>query len=329
MRTLDSPGMVSADREEESMDTTTRPGGLVGTTFAAAVTLGGANFIAVRFSNRELDPFFGAGLRFALAATLFVIITLVLRLPWPRRHQLALTLLYGLLGFAAFYALMYWALLSVTAGVATVVLALVPLVTMLLAAAQGLERLRGRALLGSLLAMAGIVWMVAASSEVVLPLSALVAMIGAALCAGEGVIVTKKVSGNHPAVTNAVGMLTGAGALFVLSALAGESWALPRQPEVVWSLVYLVTLGSVGLFILLMLVVRRWTASATSYMFVLFPVVTMVLDMWLSNEPITRNGAVGAILVMAGVWFGALSSSTRTSRPATRPERPIPVFEKG
>ena len=35
------------------------------------------------------------------------------------------------------------------------------------AAAQGLERLRGRALLGSLLAMAGIVWMVVASSEVV------------------------------------------------------------------------------------------------------------------------------------------------------------------
>ena len=311
------------------MSTTTRPGGLVGTTFAAAVTLGGANFIAVRFSNRELDPFFGAGLRFTLAATLFVIITLVLRLPWPRHRQLALTLLYGLLGFAAFYALMYWALLSVTAGVATVVLALVPLVTILLAAAQGLERLTRRALSGSLLAMAGIVSMVVASSEVELPLSALVAMIGAALCAGQGVIVTKKVAGNHPAVTNAVGMLTGAGALFALSALTGESWVLPRQPEVVWSLVYLVTLGSVGLFVLLMLVVRRWSASATSYMFVLFPVVTMLLDVWLSNEPITPNGAVGAILVMTGVWFGALSSSTGASNTATRPEHPMPVFEQG
>lgn len=311
------------------MDTTTRPGGLVGTTFAAAVTLGGANFIAVRFSNRELDPFFGAGLRFTLAATLFVVITLVLRIPWPRRRQLALTLLYGLLGFAAFYALMYWALLSVTAGVATVVLALVPLVTMLLAAAQGLERLRGRALLGSLLAMSGIVWMVAASSEVVLPLSALVAMIGAALCAGEGVIVTKKVSGNHPAVTNAVGMLTGAVALFGLSALAGESWALPRQPEVVWSLVYLVTLGSVGLFVLLMLVVRRWTASATSYMFVLFPLVTMALGALLLDERVTAHGVVGAVVVMGGAWLGALSPESRRPAPVRNLEPARPALDSG
>ncbi|MGH8952879.1 MAG: DMT family transporter, partial [Acidimicrobiia bacterium] len=264
-----------------------------------------------RFSNRDLDPFWGAGLRFTLAAGLFVIIALVLRLSWPRGRQLGLTMVYGVFSFALFYALMYWALLQVTAGVATVVLAIVPLVTSLLAAVQKLERLAIRALAGSLLALGGIVWMVVAPGEVALPITALLAMLAAAICVGEGVIISKKLSGNHPVITNAVALSTGSVALLAFSALAGEVWTLPSQPEAVWALAYLVTLGSVGLFILILLVVRQWTASATSYMFVLFPVVTMLLGAWLADEAVTIHGVIGALLVMAGVWFGALSPAAR------------------
>jgi drug/metabolite transporter (DMT)-like permease len=183
-----------------------------------------------------------------------------------------------------------------------------------------LERLRSRALIGSLLALAGIMWMVIAPGEVELSLPALLAMLGAALCAGQGVIVIKKVSGNHPAMVNAISIGTGATFLLVMSAVAGETWAIPSQPEVVWSLAYLVTLGSVGLFVLLLLVVRRWTASATSYMFVLFPVVTMILDAVLAGEPITVVGIVGAALVMSGVWFGALSPRSKEPVAAVTPE---------
>ncbi|MDQ3972859.1 MAG: hypothetical protein M3276_00655 [Actinomycetota bacterium] len=59
--------------------------------------------------------------------------------------------------------------------------------------------------------------------------------------------------------------------------------------------------------VLVLLVVRRWTASATSYVSVLFPVVTMALEAWLMDEPVTGRAATGAALVMLGVWLGALS----------------------
>ncbi|CAN5850471.1 EamA family transporter [soil metagenome] len=288
--------------------------------FAVAVTLGGANFVAVRFSNRELEPFWGAGLRFSLAALLFVAIAVGLRLEWPRGRQLALNIVYGLLSFAVSYALMYWALVRVTAGIATVVLASVPLVTLLLAAAHRLEKLRARAVVGSLLAVAGIVWMAAGPEEVVLPFAALAAMIAAALSIGESVIISKRISVNHPAMINAVGMTSGALALLALSAVSGETWALPRQAEAVWSVIYLVAFGSVGLFVLVLLVVRQWTASATSYMFVLFPVVAMVLGTLLGDDKITIQSMVGALLVMVAVWFGALSPTARQPLVPTRGE---------
>ncbi|HEX2029673.1 MAG TPA: EamA family transporter [Nitriliruptorales bacterium] len=303
------------------------PGALPLGAFAVAVTLGGANFLGVRFSNRELPPLWGAGLRFALAATMFVVIAVVLGLRWPRGRQLVLTVWYGALSFALSYALLYWALVRVTAGVATVVLAVVPLVTLLLAAAQGLERLRPRGAVGSVLALAGITWMAVGPQDVDVPPTALWAMLAAALAIGQSIILGKRLAANHPAMTNAVGMTTGAVLLLAISAAAGEQWALPRQAEALWAVVYLVTLGSVGLFVLVLLVVRRWTASATSYMFVLFPVVTMALGAWVASEPVTAQGITGAALVMLGVWFGALSPGARRIAAPLPAHAPPPVTE--
>jgi drug/metabolite transporter (DMT)-like permease len=72
--------------------------------FAAVVVIGGSNFVAVRFSNQELPPFFGAGLRFAAATLLFLAVVVLRGIPLPRGQALLGTLLYGLLAFAGAYA---------------------------------------------------------------------------------------------------------------------------------------------------------------------------------------------------------------------------------
>lgn len=297
------------------------PGGVTMAAFAGVVLLGGGNFLAVRFSNTELPPFWGAGLRFSVAALLFLTIALALRLEWPRGRTLALTAVYGVFTFTLSYALMYWALLRVTAGMAAVVLAIVPLVTPVLASMQRLERLDRRVVGGALIALSGIVWMTVGPEGLLLPLGGLVAVLAASLTIGQSVVIGKRVSANHPAMTNTVALLAGAPLLLALSALAGERWALPTQTEAVWSVVYLTTAGSVGLFVLVLLVVRRWTASATAYAFVLFPVVTMLLEAWLADEPLTARSILGALVVMGGVWYGAFSTGARRARrsPAEQP----------
>ena len=83
------------------------------------------------------------------------------------------------------------------------------------------------------------------------------------------------------------------------------------------------------MFALVLLVVRRLTASATSYMFVLFPLVAMVAGPWLVDEPVTAAGVVGAGLVMVGVWLGALSPNSTGSRPVGPIDRTAPVLDSG
>lgn len=106
--------------------------------FGGSVLVGGSNFVAVRLSNRELDPLWGAGARFALAAGIFGVILVVLRLQIPRGSNVNGLVVYGLLAFGAAYGLLYWGMQEVPAGVAAVVLAAGPLLTLLLARAHGM-----------------------------------------------------------------------------------------------------------------------------------------------------------------------------------------------
>lgn len=279
--------------------------------FVGCVVLAAGNFIAVRYSNLELEPMWGAGLRFALAAVIFTVIAGVSRTEVPRGRDRTLTVVYGLLGFGVFYALMYWSLLHVTAGTATVVTASVPLLTLLLAASQGLERLRARALVGAGLALAGIAWLTLGTSQFSGTPLALLTLVLAAAAIAQSIIVSKRIARYSPAVLNAIGMGVGAALLLLLSLAAGERWVWPSLPEARWAVLYLVTFGSVGLFALTLLLVRRWLPSASAYALVVVPIVTLVLESVIAGVPVTAVAVLAAVLVMIGAWFGALSGAQR------------------
>ena len=274
--------------------------------FAAAVVLGGSNFVGVRYSNRELDPLWGAALRFALAAAVFGVLCGALRLRVPRGRTLALVLVYGLLGFGAAYGCLYWALQEVPAGIGAVVLAVGPLLTLFLAVLHGMERLNRRALLGAVTAFVGSVLIFFQPDETSFGIASLVVLGFAALCASESVVVSKRAGRQHPLVMNFVAMTAGAAVLVVAAVVAGETFALPREGKTQLALVYLVA-ATVGLFICILVVVQRWTASATAYNFVLMPIVAVALGALIADEQITATTLLGGAVVCAGVYIGALA----------------------
>ncbi|MDQ4130616.1 MAG: EamA family transporter [Actinomycetota bacterium] len=283
--------------------------------FVAGSLLAGGNAVGVRFSNRELAPLWGAGLRFSLAAALLVVVMAVLRLGLPRGRALTGALLYGLFNFGASFGLIYYGFVHVHAGFGQTLLALVPLATLLLAVIQGQERLRLAAVAGTLLALLGVGLMSRAPFRDAVPLSSLLAVLGGALCFAEAAVLVRRFPRVHPVTMNAVGMATGGLVLVAGSVLLGEPLVLPRRPETWIAVGYLVAVGSVLVFVLYLVVLRHWAASRAAYTFVLIPFVTVVLSAWLDDEPVNAGLVLAGLLVLAGVYVGAL-------RPARLPPTP-------
>jgi drug/metabolite transporter (DMT)-like permease len=288
--------------------------------FAAAVVIGGTNFVAVKLTVEELAPLYGAGSRFALASLIFFAILLVVRTPLPRGAALAGAAIYGALGFGVAYALMYVALVELSVGVAAVLMATVPVFTLALAALQRLEPLTARGLAGGALAVAGIAVLSARSLGGDVPLRYLAAGLVAPIVVAEATIVAKRFPRTDPVATNAVGMLVGAALLAAVSLAAGEAWTLPRTGATWAAAAWLVVAGSVALFWLFLFVVQRWTASASTYAIPLMPVVAVALAAAALGEAVGLPEAVGGLLVIAGAYVGALRRERR--RPSVAPADP-------
>ena len=280
--------------------------GLVFGAFAVNALLAGGNAVGIRFSNRELDPLWGAGVRFGLAALLLVALLAMLRLELPRGRALLGAVLFGSLNFGAAFGLAYYALVELHAGFGQILLALVPLATLLLAVLQGQERLRLAAVVGTLLALAGIALMSRAPLRESVPLLSLLAALGSALCFAQAAVLVRRLPPVHPVTMNAIGMASGTALLLAGSLLAGETAALPADDGTWIALGYLVAVGSVVVFLLYLFVLGRWTASRAAYVFVLIPFVTVVLSAWLDDEPVGSELVLGGLLVLAGVYVGAL-----------------------
>ena len=284
--------------------------------FGGVVVLGGLNIVAVKYSNQDFDAFWGAGVRFTLAAGVFFLIALVLKIPFPKGRALVGAVLYGFYGFVLAFGLAYWALQDLPASIGGVIIAAVPLFTLLLAAVQRLEAFSWRGLAGGALAVAGIVVLIGRpDSSISVPVLSALAMAAAALALSQASIVVKKYPPCHPVATNTIGVGVGAAVLLPLSALTGEEWSLSAGSDSWLAIAYLVLLGSVGVFGLFIYVLNHWPASRASYQFVLMPFVAAIAAWLLLDEPISGGLVVGGAIVLAGVYVGALSTA-KTPVPA-------------
>ena len=286
--------------------------------FAIVVLIGGTNFVAVRFSNRELAPFWGAGLRFAVAGAILVAFATWRGIRLPLGASFPGVAVLGVLNFGIAYALAYWGLLQAPSAMAATFVALVPLMTFFMAAALGMERFRWGGLAGGLIALAGVTIVFIDQLRATVPPATLLALFLQAVAVAGSTILLKRLPRADPIGTNAVAMLCGAAFLLMAALVARETPTLPSRVEVWAAFVYLVTLGGIGLFIGLVFIVLRWTASASAYVTVLFPIVTVAVGAILAGELVSAQFVAGAFLVMVGTYVGALVGARRGSAARAR-----------
>jgi drug/metabolite transporter (DMT)-like permease len=274
--------------------------------FAVVVVIGGANAIGVRVIVAEMPPLWAAAFRFITAGLLLGAWMLLRGHPIPSGTRLLGAVLFGTFGTGLSYMFLYEALRSAPAGTSMLVLAVVPMLTVLLSALQGTERLRPLALVGAVIAAIGIVIVAADQLVLDVPLVAIVLLVAGAFCMAQSGVVVKRWPPGDPVSANAFGMVVGGLLLLGASIITGETPVLPAAADTWWSMVYLIGPGSVGLFVLVLYVLARWTASATSYAFLLFPLVAIALGALLLNEPVRPSFLLGGAVVLGGVYIGAV-----------------------
>lgn len=285
--------------------------------FGLFILLAGGASVAVRITYGELAPFYSGAARFALAGLIFWVILFIRKIPFPRGQALLGAVLFGTLSVGLSFTFIAWGLVETPASTYQVLMALVPLLTIFFAYLHGIERLRWQGLLGSLLAVGGIAVVMGGASGEGLSLPHVLAIIAGAACLSEAGVIAKKFPRSHPIATNAIAMVIGSVILGTVSLITNEPWVIPTQVDTWVAFGYLLVFVTLIVFLLYLYVLGRWTASGTSYGFVIIPLVTVVVAASLAGEQITIGFIAGGVLVLAGVIVGALLPS----KPPGPPEK--------
>jgi drug/metabolite transporter (DMT)-like permease len=277
--------------------------------FVLFILVGGGASVAIRITYAELAPFWAAASRFILAALVFWALAFFKRIPFPKGRALVGALLFGTLTVGLAFLLISWGLVATPASRYQILMATVPLLTVFLSALHGIEAISLRGVLGSLLAVGGIAITVGGASTSELSIPHVAAILLAAVFIAEGGVLIKKFPPNPPIMTNAIAMTVGGIILGLASLVSGEPWTIPTLTSTWIAFIYLVVFVTIVVFLLYMFVLGKWSASRTSYGFVLVPLVTIVVASSVVGEEITLNFLVGAGFVLVGVLVGALLPS--------------------
>jgi drug/metabolite transporter (DMT)-like permease len=291
--------------------------------FLLVIVLGGISPVFVRITFRELDPMWAGASRFFVASLILGSVAVVRRLPLPRGRALLGAVLFGIMGLGVSTVLIYRGLVDTPAGVSQVILSLVPLITFLLAIVHRLERFAWNGLIGALIATVGVGVVFNDQMGANVPVAGMLSILAAAVAIGETTVIVKRFPGAHPISTNAVALMVGAAIFFTASVLFGEDRNLPQSTEIWLTWIYLVFVGTIAVITLFLVVINRMSASASSYQFLLMPLVTVVVSAVVSGERPTPAFLVGGLIVLAGVYVGIVRGR---GQPAHE-ELPSPIPE--
>jgi drug/metabolite transporter (DMT)-like permease len=281
--------------------------------FATVYILWGSTYLAIRIGVETIPPFIMGAIRFLVAGSALYLF--VRPRERPTLSQWKSAAIVGVLLLVFGNGAVMWAEQKVPSGIASLIVAVVPLWMVLLDwGRRGGKRPTVMVMAGVVLGLAGLAILVnpfAPSATAVDRVGALV-LLGGSLSWAAGSIYSKHAPQHpKPLVGPAMQMLAGGAGLAVLSVLSGELFHLePRaiSTHSMLAVLYLVIFGSLVGYSVYIWLLRVATASAVSTYAYVNPVVAVFLGWLILSEPLTPR-----TLVAAAVIVGAVALITRGS----------------
>ncbi len=295
---------------------------------AAAVTgvQVGSAIVATRFVIGQTAPASLALLRYAIAlGFLLPLVLLAPRVRFERRDLLPIALL-GIMQFGVLIGLLNYGLQTVSSVRAALIFTTFPLLTMIVAAVLGRERLSTAKTLGVLLTIVGVAF---ALGEKALERRTAphqwvgeLAVLGSALSGAACAVLYRPYLRTYPTLAvSALAMLASLGFLAVLAAGEGFFSAWPRFTVTGWlAVVFIGASSGVGYYLWLW-ALKHTTPTRVAAFLALSPMTAAVLGTLLLGETMSAMVVIGLACVVLGLWLAHASRSERTAdRTADQPE---------
>ncbi|WP_243788955.1 DMT family transporter [Saccharopolyspora gloriosae] len=282
----------------------------VALTAIAPVAWGCTYFVTRTFLPAD-QPLYGAVIRALPAGLLLLLACRAL----PRGSWWWKSILLGLLNMSAFFTLVYLAAQLLPTSVASVIMAMSPVVMMGLGWAVLSERPAAPALIGAGLGIAGVCAMLLTGGESV-DLRGVLASVAAMSISSVGYVLAKKWSGQAPVLASTSWQLIAGGLLLLPFAVLVEGPPPPLNGAAVAGFAFVSIVGTAIAFAAWFTGLRNLKAGEVGLIGLLNPLTGVLLGTAVAAEALTVQQVGGIVLVLAGIALGQSTGRRRARNTA-------------
>ncbi len=288
--------------------------------FAAIYIIWGSTYLAIRWGVDTLPPFILAGVRFLIGGGLLYWWAIARGAEKPRKKHWLTTGVIGLLMTVSGIGLVTWAEKTVPSGITALMIAMVPMWIVLIdwIRPNG-TRPAWIAIFGVLLGFGGVAFLINPTNIGGLSeIDSLGAFLIAVACfswALGSVYSRYAAQPKSQALSAGMQMIIGGAVLMLLALLKGEYAEIDLaaiSAKSVWSLVYLITIGSYAYAVYIWLMKASTPARVSTYAYV-NPIIALLLGSMLAGEELS-NWALGCSTVIILAVVLIISAKARAQK---------------
>ena len=258
-------------------------------------------FPAIRAGLQAFGPVELGAARFAIAGVPAALYLLITRPGWPERHEIWRILTGGIFFVALYTVLLNIGEQTVSAGAASFIINVNPIITAIFAMLLLNETFSGRAWLGTAISFAGIGLIAMGEGDGFrIDIGALF-VFGAALCNTITTISQKPLYKKHRPVTVAAWNIV-IGALILSPAMPAAAMQLPHaSSEALFAVTYLGLGPSMIAYATYSIMLSKFPASrASNFLYSVPPISTLLGFLWLGEVP-SLVAVIGGAMALIGV----------------------------
>ena len=276
------------------------------------VFLWATGFVGAKYGMEDAEPFTFLAVRFVItSAILMFAVYLAGKLKRSDLPQLGQSLLIGCLIHGAYLGGVFYAIdRGLAAGISSLVVALQPFLTAVIAWVLMGERLSAAKSLCFLAALAGVFLVLFPKLDLETTLPGVTAETVFACLLGTfgislGSVYQKRVVNTLDLWASTGAQFVGAALLMTVLALFFETGGIRFTGQLVLVMVWLVLVLSIGAVALLMFLIRRGDTASVASLFYLVPVVAMFTTWILFDERLVAMQLLGSAIVVASVGIAS------------------------